>query len=60
MVEAYKKKGVTYPLHSKINVNGMHCHPLFKFLKSSPNGKGYWGGESIGWSFTKFLIDANG
>lgn len=26
--------GVTYPIHSKIEVNGVNAHPLYNFLKS--------------------------
>ncbi len=50
--------GVTFPLFSKIEVNGDHTHPLYKFLKSAePETDGK---TDIGWNFTKFLIDRQG
>lgn len=49
--------GVTFPLFSKIDVNGRNAHPLYTFLKSK---KGGLLGNSIKWNFTKFLIDKDG
>jgi glutathione peroxidase len=49
---------VTFPLFSKINVNGDAAHPLFKLLKSAK--RGILGTESIKWNFTKFLVSSNG
>jgi len=49
---------VTFPLFSKIKVNGDDAHPLYKFLKSQK--KGVLGSESIKWNFTKFLIAPDG
>jgi len=49
---------VTFPLFSKINVNGPDAHPLFAYLKSQK--KGLLGSEAIKWNFTKFLVDATG
>ncbi len=49
--------GVTFPLFEKIDVNGPHTHPVFKFLKSRLGGLF---GSRIKWNFTKFLIDSNG
>ncbi len=49
---------VTFPLFSKIDVNGANAHPLFQFLKSEK--KGVLGTEAIKWNFTKFLVNANG
>jgi glutathione peroxidase len=49
--------GVTFPLLEKIEVNGPHTHPIFKFLKSRLGGLF---GSRIKWNFTKFLIDADG
>ena len=49
--------GVTFPMFSKVDVNGENAHPIFKFLKS--NLKGFLT-EGIKWNFTKFLIDKNG
>ena len=49
--------GVTFPMFSKIEVNGMNAHPIYKYLKKQFNS--FWGSR-IKWNFTKFLIDANG
>lgn len=49
--------GVTFPMFSKIEVNGPNTHPVIQFLKDrlkGPEGKG------IQWNFTKFLIDNSG
>ena len=49
--------GVTFPVFSKIEVNGPGADPLYKYLTElKPGPKG---GE-IQWNFTKFLIDQNG
>jgi glutathione peroxidase len=45
-------------MFAKIEVNGEHADPLYKWLKSE--GKGILGSESIKWNFTKFLVDAEG
>jgi len=50
--------GVTFPLFSKIDVNGEHTHPLYAYLKKE--APGFLGTQSIKWNFTKFLIDRNG
>ncbi len=50
--------GVTFPLFSKIDVNGDHTHPLYTYLKKE--APGFLGTQSIKWNFTKFLIDRNG
>ena len=50
--------GVSFPLFSKIDVNGEQAHPLFKFLTTSKPG--LLGSEGIKWNFTKFLVDRNG
>lgn len=49
---------VTFPLFSKIDVNGEHAHPLYRWLKTQ--AKGVLGSESIKWNFTKFLLDRRG
>ncbi len=49
--------GVTFPMFSKINVNGENTHPVYKYLKSELGGLL---GSSIKWNFTKFVIDKNG
>jgi glutathione peroxidase len=50
--------GVTFPLFSKIDVNGDAAHPLFKYLTSTK--KGLLGSEAIKWNFTKFLVGKDG
>ena len=49
---------VSFPMFSKIEVNGSETHPLYVFLKS--NAKGFLGSESIKWNFTKFLVGRDG
>ena len=51
------KYGVTFPMFSKVEVNGGNAHPIFKYLKGKLGG---WIGSSIKWNFTKFLIDPDG
>lgn len=50
--------GVTFPLFSKIEVNGEKAHPLYKYLKTELPGKGK--DTAIEWNFAKFLIDKKG
>ena len=50
--------GVTFPMFSKLDVNGGDTHPLYKFLKSE--AKGLLGSEKIKWNFTKFLVTREG
>lgn len=50
--------GVSFPMFSKIDVNGDNAAPLYKYLKSE--GKGILGTEGIKWNFTKFLINRDG
>jgi glutathione peroxidase len=50
--------GVSFPLFSKIEVNGREAHPLYAFLKSSEPG--LLGTEAIKWNFTKFLVGKDG
>jgi len=49
--------GVSFPMFSKIEVNGGNVHPIFKFLKKELPG--LFGGR-IMWNFTKFLIGRDG
>ncbi|MDX8340462.1 glutathione peroxidase [Draconibacterium sp. IB214405] len=49
--------GVTFPMFSKIDVNGDEAHPIYKYLKKELRGTL---GSKIKWNFTKFLIDADG
>jgi glutathione peroxidase len=50
--------GVTFPLFSKVDVNGNNADPLFNYLKKELPG--LLGSEKIKWNFTKFLIDKKG
>lgn len=50
--------GVTFPMYSKIEVNGKNAHPLYDYLK-----KQYSDGTEdtdIKWNFTKFLVNPAG
>ncbi len=52
------KYSVSFPMFSKIEVNGDGADPLYKYLTSKdakPAGKG-----EISWNFEKFLIDREG
>jgi glutathione peroxidase len=49
---------ISFPLFSKIEVNGEDAIPLYKFLKKELSG--ILGTEKIKWNFTKFLIDKSG
>lgn len=49
--------GVTFNMFEKIEVNGAHAHPIYRYLKQEV--KGLFGSE-IKWNFTKFLIDRDG
>ena len=53
-----KNYGVTFPLFSKIDVNGASAHPLYKYLKDAKPG--ILGSEAIKWNFTKFLVGRDG
>ncbi len=48
---------ITFPMSSKVDVNGKNEHPLFKYLKSELKGTI---NNSIKWNFSKFLIDRDG
>ena len=48
----------SFPVMSKIDVNGKNADPLFNYLKSEK--KGLLGSQGIKWNFTKFLVDQNG
>ena len=50
--------GVTFPMFSKIDVNGDDAAPLYQFL--TKNQPGLMGSKKIKWNFTKFLINSKG
>ncbi|NOT78567.1 MAG: glutathione peroxidase [Bacteriovoracaceae bacterium] len=49
---------VTFPLFSKVDVNGDNASPVYQYLKESLPG--ILGSKAIKWNFTKFLVDKNG
>jgi len=49
--------GVSFPMFSKIKVNGPKTEPLYQFLKEKQKGGLI---KAIKWNFTKFIIDKNG
>ena len=49
---------VSFPMFSKVDVNGDHAHPLYKYLKNE--APGFLGSRAIKWNFTKFLVDKSG
>ena len=48
----------SFPLMSKIDVNGPDADPLFGWMKAE--APGLMGSKTIKWNFTKFLIDREG
>jgi glutathione peroxidase len=49
--------GVSFPMFSKIDVNGENAHPLFVYLRKETKGLLV---DAVKWNFTKFLVDRNG
>jgi glutathione peroxidase len=50
--------GVTFPMMSKIDVNGPDAHPLYQWLAAE--APGLLGSKAIKWNFTKFLVGKDG
>ena len=50
--------GVSFPMMSKVKVNGSEAHPLWKWLTSE--APGILGSQAIKWNFTKFLVGKDG
>ena len=50
--------GVSFPMMTKVEVNGAHAHPLYQWLCAE--APGLLGSKSIKWNFTKFLVGKNG
>lgn len=48
----------TFPIFSKVEVNGPNTDALYRHLKKK--AKGIFGSQDIKWNFTKFLVDKNG
>ena len=55
---ATSKYGVTFPMFSKIEVNGPGEAPLYTLLKSAQPGDG--DAPDIVWNFEKFLVSGDG
>jgi glutathione peroxidase len=49
--------GVSFPIMSKVEVNGPGTHPVFAWLKDRAPGAI---GKAIKWNFTKFLVSPDG
>lgn len=49
---------ISFPIYSKVDVNGDNESPLFTFLKNSLPG--ILGSKAVKWNFTKFLVDKTG
>ena len=49
--------GVSFPMFTKVDVNGPESHPIFEYLRTTLPGKL---GNKIKWNFTKFLVDRSG
>ena len=55
---ATSKYGATFPIFSKIEVNGDGASEIYQFLKAgNPDDEG---NEDIAWNFTKFLVGRDG
>ena len=50
--------GVSFPMMAKVEVNGTHAHPLWKWLTSE--APGILGTQAVKWNFTKFLVGRDG
>ena len=53
-----KNYGVSFPMMSKVDVNGTSAHPLWKWLTAE--APGLLGTKAIKWNFTKFLVGRDG
>ena len=49
---------VSFPMFSKVDVNGDGAAPVYNYLKESLPG--ILGSKAVKWNFTKFLVDKNG
>src|SRR5262249_46800854 len=50
--------GVTFPMYSKVEVNGDGRHPIYEQLTATPDADGEAG--DIIWNFEKFLVSPTG
>jgi len=53
-----RQYGVSFPMMSKIDVNGPTAHPLYQWLTAE--APGLLGTRAIKWNFTKFLVGRDG
>lgn len=51
-------KLIQFPVLKKVDVNGDHTDPVYKYLKSKKAG--LLGFKGIKWNFEKFIIDRKG
>ncbi|GLC34488.1 hypothetical protein PLESTB_001255800 [Pleodorina starrii] len=56
---------VTFPMFSKVDVNGPHTHPVYQFLKRELSeyeggGAGKGPGQDLVWNFQKIFVDHQG
>jgi glutathione peroxidase len=49
---------ISFPIFSKLMVNGPEAHPLFSYLKAHTRGISQ--NRAVKWNFTKFLISPQG
>ncbi len=52
------KYDVTFPMFSKVHVNGPTAHPLYAFLTAAPTRPE--GPGEVSWNFGKFLVGRDG
>jgi glutathione peroxidase len=50
--------GVSFPMMSKVRVNGDAAHPLWQWL--THEAPGILGSQAVKWNFTKFLVGRDG
>jgi glutathione peroxidase len=52
------KFDVSFPMMTKIDVNGPQAHPLYRWLTAE--APGLLGSKAVKWNFTKFLVGKDG
>jgi glutathione peroxidase len=50
--------GVSFPMMTKVDVNGPEAHPLYRWLTAE--APGLLGSKGVKWNFTKFLVGKDG
>jgi glutathione peroxidase-family protein/2-keto-4-pentenoate hydratase len=51
-----RRYAVGFPMFDKVDVNGAHAHPLWRWLTGHDAGEG----QPVAWNFAKFLIGPDG